>query len=212
VKEDSKLHPGYWWLAMAWTNLLPSCIDCNRSRKQIAVQQGMTMEDLRRAAKERAQQASGKEDSFPTADSKWVRSEGSVARERPLLLNPTVDEPGKHLRWVVDEALAIVLPVRRNGVEDPRGVASIAVYGLNRLGLVQCRTQLLQEMRERSEHALEQIDRARRTTDRRLAVKLIQDAKNIAQKLGERCQPRKPYSALARAFIAWFEKELEKQL
>src|SRR4051812_22350680 len=23
-------HPGYWWLAYEWNNLLPSCIDCNR--------------------------------------------------------------------------------------------------------------------------------------------------------------------------------------
>ncbi len=27
-------HDGYWWLAMDWNNLLPSCIDCNRRRGQ----------------------------------------------------------------------------------------------------------------------------------------------------------------------------------
>ena len=27
-------HPGYWWLAGRWENLLPSCIDCNRKRRQ----------------------------------------------------------------------------------------------------------------------------------------------------------------------------------
>ena len=32
--EDDPDHPGYWWLAMAWENLLPSCIDCNRRRRQ----------------------------------------------------------------------------------------------------------------------------------------------------------------------------------
>ncbi len=26
-------HPGYWWLAYDWSNLLPSCIDCNRRRR-----------------------------------------------------------------------------------------------------------------------------------------------------------------------------------
>lgn len=31
--DDS--HDGYWWLAMKWDNLLPSCIGCNRKRKQI---------------------------------------------------------------------------------------------------------------------------------------------------------------------------------
>lgn len=26
-------HPGYWWLAYRWDNLLPACIDCNRRRR-----------------------------------------------------------------------------------------------------------------------------------------------------------------------------------
>ena len=25
---------GYWWLAAVWSNLLPSCIDCNRARSK----------------------------------------------------------------------------------------------------------------------------------------------------------------------------------
>jgi len=32
--DGVKDHPGYWWLAMRWENLLPSCIDCNRRRGQ----------------------------------------------------------------------------------------------------------------------------------------------------------------------------------
>lgn len=31
---ESEGHPGYYWLAAEWTNLLPSCIDCNRRRNQ----------------------------------------------------------------------------------------------------------------------------------------------------------------------------------
>lgn len=34
VHEDAA-HQGYWWLGMDWDNLLPSCIDCNRKRKQM---------------------------------------------------------------------------------------------------------------------------------------------------------------------------------
>src|SRR3546814_21065688 len=26
-------HLGYWWFAATWSNLLPSCIDCNRKRE-----------------------------------------------------------------------------------------------------------------------------------------------------------------------------------
>eukprot|EP01034_Spumella_vulgaris_P009128 gene9128-11597_t len=32
--SENPNHPGYWWLAMSWDNLLPSCIDCNRKRNQ----------------------------------------------------------------------------------------------------------------------------------------------------------------------------------
>lgn len=32
--EGDTTHRGYWWLAMEWSNLLPSCIDCNRRRGQ----------------------------------------------------------------------------------------------------------------------------------------------------------------------------------
>ena len=46
VSEDDK-HPGYWWLAMAWDNLLPSCIDCNRKRKQIVVKPSTSVAELR---------------------------------------------------------------------------------------------------------------------------------------------------------------------
>ena len=34
VETANGEYPGYYWLAATWANLLPSCIDCNRSRKQ----------------------------------------------------------------------------------------------------------------------------------------------------------------------------------
>jgi hypothetical protein len=33
VGDQEVAHPGYWWLAYAWVNLLPACIDCNRRRE-----------------------------------------------------------------------------------------------------------------------------------------------------------------------------------
>ncbi len=32
VEEDGAISGGYWWLASKWSNLLPSCQDCNRGR------------------------------------------------------------------------------------------------------------------------------------------------------------------------------------
>lgn len=44
--EEAPDHGGYWWLAMKWENLLPSCIDCNRRRKQVLVDQHTTLVEL----------------------------------------------------------------------------------------------------------------------------------------------------------------------
>ena len=51
VAEDDE-HPGYYWLAATWENLLPSCIDCNRQRNQFDVVEGETI-------------SLGKKDRFP---------------------------------------------------------------------------------------------------------------------------------------------------
>jgi uncharacterized protein (TIGR02646 family) len=32
VEDDRSIVQGYWWLASTWSNLLPSCQDCNRAR------------------------------------------------------------------------------------------------------------------------------------------------------------------------------------
>ena len=32
--DGKRVPPGYYWLASEWTNLLPSCTDCNSPRKQ----------------------------------------------------------------------------------------------------------------------------------------------------------------------------------
>lgn len=209
VKEDIG-HPGYWWLAMKWQNLLPSCIDCNRSRKQIAVAPGGAR--TRRRATQAARAPSGKADSFPTANGIWIRLEKSVAAEKPLLLNPTIDRPERHLRWVVDDDFAMVVPATVNGREDPRGRTSIDVFGLNRQGLVQARTRAMRELRLKRDKIMRLIRRAGRTTDRATARDLIADAQEYATELRQACRPAEPYSALARAFVANFERELRSAL
>jgi len=69
-------HPGYYWLAYEWTNLLPSCVHCNQNRKHTR---------------------------FPVEGRHAQRPE-EVAEEKPLLINPLsdqdADDPNNHL--VVD--------------------------------------------------------------------------------------------------------------
>lgn len=122
--EDGKLvKPGYWWLAMRWENLLPSCIDCNRARRQ----------ELDDGEVELA----GKANEFPLATGSHRASKpGEEVCEVPLLLDPTQDDPSKHLEFLDN---GTVRPTALGGTEDERGSATIRVMALRRSDLVRAR-------------------------------------------------------------------------
>ena len=67
-------HPGYWWLAYSWDNLLLSCNVCNSSFKQTH---------------------------FPLADeSKRIDDPaGNLDDEDPRILDPFRDDPSDHIRF-----------------------------------------------------------------------------------------------------------------
>jgi len=147
--KDEKDHPGYWWLAADWDNLLSSCIDCNRERYQHVATEGMTQRDL--DAVKRI--LSGKKDAFPVAGTRALCESDNHDDEDPLLIDPTRCDPEKHLVWEEltyedhATALSIVSPTRVGGVADPHGDESIAIYGLNRRGLVERRTEVLRPLK-----------------------------------------------------------------
>lgn len=184
VAEDDD-HPGYWWLAMKWDNLLPSCIDCNRKRKQITpkgdVKQVALLDGDRATFSAQQRRNSGKKDSFPIAETGARATEpGDTAREdlaaavspdladeQALLLNPCREDPATHLLYhftdlpadaggVRPPPVSFVLPQKLDnpdfesftGDEDLslKGATSIHVYGLNRLDLVQARTEVLRRL------------------------------------------------------------------
>lgn len=85
-------HPGYYWLCYEWSNLLPSCITCNRE--------------------------GGKNSKFPTIhhyehlpvfnphptldyDSCLVNS-NTLLTEQPYILNPEIDNPRQFFTFVLD--------------------------------------------------------------------------------------------------------------
>lgn len=129
IEEDgTRTKPAYFWLAMDWDNLLPSCIGCNRARGQEQTQaDGSTSSAV-----------TGKGNLFPLlAGSNRAKALGEEAGEKPLLLDPCRDKPGPHLvfRWdgfveprATDEEMAA-----------PRGMSTIAVCGLDRSSLVERR-------------------------------------------------------------------------
>lgn len=129
---ERKEHPGYWWLAGVWENLLSSCIDCNRTRRIEGV-------------------LSGKANRFPLEDEDCrAFFPGEEAKERPLLLDPCIDSPEQHL--VFDEQGLVMSGTLR-------GQTTISLLGLNRKGLVERRLQVantiksqLQILRSMKEH------------------------------------------------------------
>jgi len=68
-------HPGYWWLAYCWENLLPSCIDCNRRRRH------PEPADL-----------AGKADYFEVSGVRAELPDDCLEDEKAMLLDPA--EPG----------------------------------------------------------------------------------------------------------------------
>ncbi len=123
--------PGYWWLAADWHNLLPSCIDCNRKRKQ---------QNL-----EGATETMGKASSFPIdGEGQPADKEGGEAQEVRLLLDPCRDRPEELLSFGEQgevKARDDASDLGRRMVKQ-----STAVYGLNRSALASSRHQLALEI------------------------------------------------------------------
>lgn len=112
---------GYYWLASEWSNLLPSCIDCNRGRNLFDIDNPATPMLL------------GKANQFPleagTAPATDPHDTQLLDDERPLLLNPCdpTFDPKTEFFYTDDAVMRGLTPIAR---------VSIRVYALNRVDLV----------------------------------------------------------------------------
>jgi len=104
-------HPGYYWLAYDWKNLLLSCELCNRPNP--------------------GNKSIGKQNKFPLKGTFRAVSPGEEVKEQPLLINPLTENPEEHLKINVKTGIL-------GG--DERGQCCIRVFGLNeREGLLKAR-------------------------------------------------------------------------
>lgn len=126
---------GYWWLASDWTNLLPTCSDCNIAAYH-------TMPDG-------SSKMLGKGNYFPLrAGQSCAPSMALLVNEDPLLIDPTKDYPHRYLKFSMEGKLgrpesvvrAIPCPVGDAGGYS-KAETSIDGYGLNRRLLVDARTK-----------------------------------------------------------------------
>ena len=110
---EAPTHPGYYWLAYDWSNLLPTCTFCNQTRKELSA-----WPDTTRAP------SAGKADSFPLEDEsrRAYSPSAELSDEEPLLVNPTVEEPRLHISF---DPFGMPIP------RTQKGKVSIAVYNLD---------------------------------------------------------------------------------
>lgn len=192
--EDGKhLVSGYYWLAASWTNLLPSCIDCNRKREHVIQPTG-------------ERRVIGKGNYFPVRPgTSRASGPGTEAAEEPLLLHPYLDDPARVLD-LNDEGV-LCARADADGAPD-RAEASIRVYALNRTGLVHARREVLHQMEQhiyiiRQLGALLAGDLSDELRD------LVDDLVAFEMKLlREFALPDRPYSLVARRRLERFEADL----
>jgi len=197
--------PGYWWLASKWENLLPSCIDCNRSRWQkIGV----------------AKFKRGKENLFPLRGGvPHALNEAGMAGEVPLLIDPATDDPRNHLQHCYvtlpdgrkeSVVRAIIDPA---GVEDPKGRASIDTYGLNRNPLAVSRRKTLERMISAIDAAERFFQFAETEPDPVRADLMREVGRRAIKRLAkDYLHWRNPYSATCRAYFREWLDDLRRRV
>jgi hypothetical protein len=138
---EVKTHPGYWWLASEWSNLLLSCRDCNSSRYHLILEDGNgTLQKTRILA--------GKYCSFPLKGAfRATLLTDDHLLEDPLLIDPTVKDPAKHITWSLKYSSALAAPSSHATLTDEYGYASIKAYALNRQKLVKARLNHADELK-----------------------------------------------------------------
>ncbi|MEM8963443.1 MAG: retron system putative HNH endonuclease [Acidobacteriota bacterium] len=185
---------GYYWLAANWDNLLPSCIDCNRSRKQFDVVSGKEI-------------AIGKADQFPLADEATRapdhEDKAALDREATLLIHPYEDDPERFFAY--DDRGAIRPRDGLSAADRQRALTSIDVYALNRSGLVAERLEVIRLIDQRlalirALAALRNDLVARELDDVAELVASLIDSETRA--LEERLDRRQPFSGVARYLLA----------
>lgn len=123
VAED-KTHPGYYWLCYEWSNLLPSCHDCNTAGgkgSQFPIQGTRVASPLKLAG--------GSLDL-----SRLAPHSSPLIDEKPYLLHPEIDDPTRFLGTELDPRGE---GVRLFGMDGPgqRGDLTIRICNLNRSDL-----------------------------------------------------------------------------
>lgn len=205
-------HPGYWWLAAQWANLLLSCQHCNEVRGQIIVTAGMSMEEAARLHLEVIEKPThGKGSQFPVRGVRRLPMSYKFDAEDALLIDPTRRDPREHLHFPPDAGISLAVPVETGAGPDAHGLATINVAALNRYRLVRERTGVLMDLRR---HVLElesSLDAATAATSKAAKDAATERSTAALEAIAARAAPNRPYSSVAyflhRRLIDWLREE-----
>ncbi|MFM0089297.1 hypothetical protein PQR46_20555 [Paraburkholderia sediminicola] len=220
--SESHNHPGYWWLAGEWSNLLPSCPACNQLRRHTIFQPSMTLEEIVKARYVEGDETAGKGNSFPmNVGTTWVSVEGaSLDGEDPLLINPSARDPDNHLEWVfrweggsaiwgAEWVIPFLRPKQIDGRDDPHGKASIAIYALNRLKLVLERMDRVKTLQVALIPVIDVIEDIADAEEKRKPA-LYERLNRYWKGIGSLSAPDQPYCGMSRAFLNAVQEELKR--
>lgn len=154
---ESPNHPGYYWLAYTWDNLLPSCVFCNQRK----VDQPLFDDPV-------ALPAAGKLDQFPLEDEtgRAMTHDDLWENERPLLLHPCKDDPEKHFTYNIQGQILA------KDTNDQRAKGTIKICHLTRRRLRKERAERIKQTRKALE-VLNAIDPAN-TVAKQVASEFIE--------------------------------------
>ncbi|UOA28228.1 HNH endonuclease [Pseudosulfitobacter sp. DSM 107133] len=205
--EAGVAHPGYWWLAMRWENLVLSCQHCNQSRSyHVIIPDGLETEDDLRAFLERQPKTrAGKLNAFPVEGNAWVTDEGGdLATENPLILNPVDMDPDDHLEWVLFQGASTVRAKGGSAV----GEATRKILGLNRRWLEEDRRIRLLEMRRLRNRLIAKLNKWLEADSSVLAEVYQAAAQEVIDDLRAMTDEKQPFAGMARAFLSQVQDEV----
>ena len=191
-------HCGYFWLACEWHNLLLVCHNCNSGHREFSGKK------IGHWGKANEFPISGKRVNRPSKDpGSWIRE---LAAERPLLLNPYLDDPEDHIAF---SALGVPYAKKRGKAKkvSKRGRATIEACHLHRESLCTARLIVAADLFTKRLHRLIETSDTIFGSPKATGKKTNFTAMNKT-KFGDRTDP---FSAWLGHIMPIFAKRLMKQ-
>ncbi len=195
-------HPGYFWLAYDWRNLVPSCDLCNsgagkNNQFPVAKRHAFALPVPSQGAPKSAVPSKRVKDGY------FPASEELDVLEEPLLLHPYFDDPSEHI--VFGEHGIEAAAVDKEGKPSAKGTHSIEVYDLKNDALRRKRAEEQRNMAAKFWVAL--------ANEQSLGTPLqaaVEAAKAHVVRIAESGDPRPPHLAATRDWIAILSAKLAR--